>query len=143
MKVTLILADSAQAIGNKLYILGGGWSITSPGVPFAIAVKIEVPWSQGAEQHTFRLALLDADGQPVLVAGDGEEERPIFVEGGFSTGIPAGLKAGTPLDTTMAFSFPHGLPLRPGERYEWRLTIDGRTEDGWQLGFSTRPAPAQ
>ena len=30
MKVTILLADAAQAVEGKLYILGGGWSITGP-----------------------------------------------------------------------------------------------------------------
>ena len=35
MKVTMLLADSAQAIEGKLYILGGGWSITGPDPQYA------------------------------------------------------------------------------------------------------------
>jgi hypothetical protein len=31
------------------------------------------------------------------------------------------------------------LPLPPGGRYEWRLTIDGETSEDWRLPFSTRP----
>ena len=29
-KVTMMLADAAQAVEGKLYILGGGWSVTGP-----------------------------------------------------------------------------------------------------------------
>ena len=101
-----------------------------------------MPWNQAADNHTFRLDLLDIDGHPVLSDNDEGEQQPIFVEGGFATGIPAGHTPGLPLDGTFAISFPHGLPLAPGQRYEWRLTIDGRTEDGWYLGFNTRPAAA-
>lgn len=43
------------------------------------------------------------------------------------------------LDAVYAISFPNGLPLEPGKRCEWRLTIDGRTEDDWSLAFNTRP----
>ena len=43
MKVTMMLADSAQVAGGKLYILGGGWSITGPmPCPSAIAVIVVV-----------------------------------------------------------------------------------------------------
>ena len=31
MKATLLLADAAQAAEGKLYVLGGGWSVTGPG----------------------------------------------------------------------------------------------------------------
>ena len=69
MKVTILLADSAQAINGKLYILGGGWSIADPGpVLMAIAMKIEVPWDQANVRHRFKLSLLTGDGQPVKVA---------------------------------------------------------------------------
>ena len=30
-------------------------------------------------------------------------------------------------------------PIPPGGRYEWRLLIDGETDDNWRVGFSTRP----
>jgi len=34
------------------------------------------------------------------------------------------------------------LPLEPGNRFTWRLTIDGNVEEDWALGFTTRPRPA-
>ena len=44
MKVTMLLADAAQAVNGKLYILGGGWSVAGPDpTPMAIALKMEVP----------------------------------------------------------------------------------------------------
>ena len=30
MKVTILLADAAQAVEGKLFVLGGGWSVTGP-----------------------------------------------------------------------------------------------------------------
>jgi hypothetical protein len=44
MNAIILLADAAQAAGGKLYILGGGWSITStPTPPAALAIKIDIP----------------------------------------------------------------------------------------------------
>ena len=149
MKVTLLLADSAQEVGGKLYILGGGWSNIAPGAPFAIAGKIEVPWNLGAEEHEFRLELLDIDGHPVMVEvvqedAEGEpRSEPIALGGKFATGIPAGIKPGTPLDGAFAINLGPGMPLEPGKRYEWRLSIDGQTEDDWCLAFNVRPMPAR
>ena len=55
MRVTLMLADSAQAVEGKLYILGGGWSLVGPEpTPMAIALKIEVPWDETNRRHTWR-----------------------------------------------------------------------------------------
>lgn len=139
MKVTMLLADSAQAVSGKLYILGGGWSIIGPDpTPFAIALKIEVPWDEANRPHRFSLALLNVDGQPVMVpTPDGP--RPIEIQGDLEVGRPAGLTPGTPLDSIAAFNFGP-LPIPPGGRYVWRLTIDDRTDENWQAAFSTRPA---
>jgi hypothetical protein len=64
MKVNLLLADHADAVGGKLYINGGGWNVTGPQpVPFAIAMLIEVPWDQTNTKHRVLLELLDADGK--------------------------------------------------------------------------------
>src|SRR4051794_17346369 len=58
MKVTMILADSAQAVDGKLYVLGGGWSLAGPGpTPMALAVKIEVPWDRGNMRHHLTIEL--------------------------------------------------------------------------------------
>ena len=114
----MMLADSAQEVGGKLYILGGGWSVTGPDpAPMAIAIKIEVPWDQGNVVHKLRLWLVDAD---------------------FETGRPAGVKPGTPLDLTMAVTLGP-LELAAGSRFEWRLSIDGVEDDEWRVAFSTRP----
>jgi uncharacterized protein DUF6941 len=140
MKVTMLLADSAQEVGGKLYILGGGWSITGPEpLPMAIALKLEVPWDRTNEQHSLLLELLDEDGSPVLVDGADSEQVPLQVTGQFEAGRPPGIKPGTPIDSALAVNFGP-LPLVTGRRYQWRLSIDGETDEDWTLGFSTRPA---
>ena len=63
MKVTMLLADAAQAVDNKLYILGGGWSITGPApTPMAFALKIEVPWNDTNRKYQLRLILMQLMG---------------------------------------------------------------------------------
>jgi hypothetical protein len=138
VKVTILLADAAQAAEGKLYVLGGGWSITGPDPsPMALAIKIEVPWDQANTPHSCRLELLDSDGQPVE-AETPEGEQPIVFEASFEVGRPPGVKQGTPIDLPLAVNMPP-VPLEPGGRYEWRLLIDGRTEPDWRVAFSTRP----
>ena len=139
MRVTLLLADSAQEVGGKLYILGGGWSITAPGTPSAIALKFEVPWDRANQRHTIELELMTEDGDAVLVPGPDGEPIPLRIEGQLEVGRPAGLKPGTPIDAAMAISLGP-LPLEPDRRYQWRLSIDGEHDEDWILGFSTRPA---
>ena len=138
----MLLADAVQAVHGKLYILGGGWSVMGPQpTQTAIAIKIEVPWDQADLPHTWRLELLDSDGRPVLLDTDAEG-RPVEMKGEFKVGRPPGLKPGTPLDVPLALTFG-ALPVPPGGRYVWRLTIDGRSEDDWRLAFSTLPEPAE
>lgn len=140
MKVTLLLSDSAQAVGGKLYILGGGWSTCGPGPsPMALALKIEVPWNQANLKHSLEFRLVDADGQPIqLPTQVGSQE--VVINADFEVGRPPGLVPGTPLDYVLAINF-ESLPVPPGGRYEWRLSIDGTHEEDWRVGFSTRQAP--
>ena len=135
----MLLADYAVVSDGKLTVVGGGWSITGPAPqPFAIAVKIEVPWDQANVRHTLRLELVDADGAAVLVPTP-EGEKAVTIEAQFETGRPAGIKPGTPLDVMFAVNMPPH-PLPPGGRYEWRLSIDDETREDWRLAFSTRAA---
>jgi hypothetical protein len=139
MKVTMLLADAAQAVDGKLYILGGGWSITGPiPSPSAIALKIDVPWDQANKKHRWDLSLLDGDGHSVLV-GTPQGEQPVQISGEFEVGRPPGLVPGVALDATIAFNVGP-LPLEPGSRFVWRLSIDDASEESWQLAFTTRPA---
>jgi len=139
MKVTMLLADSAQAVGGKLYILGGGWSIAGPEpLVMAVAIKIEVPWDQANRRHTMTLSLLTADGQPVRVPSP-MGDQPLELKSEFEVGRPPGLKPGTPLDLPIAINMTP-IPLPPDSVYVWRLSIDGESEDDWTLTFTTRPA---
>jgi hypothetical protein len=139
MKVTMLLADSAQAVNGKLYILGGGWSIIGPDpAATAIAIKIDVPWDLANRSHTFRLALLDADEQPVVVPtpiGD----HALELTGQFEAGRPAGLKPGTDLDVVLAINVG-AFPIKADSRYLWRIFINNQTKPDWQVVFTTRPS---
>lgn len=88
----LILADSAQVVSNKLYLLGGGWDrITfNKDVPqhFAIAVSIKVPWEETNQKHVFEIEVLSEDQNT-------EELKNLAKMGGnFEVGRPAGIPAG-------------------------------------------------
>lgn len=139
MKVTILLADYAEVVGGKLYIMGGGWSITSSRSQSAIAVKIDVPWNQANHKHEIKFELLDADYRPVIVPTPAGES-PLIISGGFEVGRPAGLLQGSSIDVPIAFNI-QPIPLEPARRYIWRLTIDEKTEETWQVVFSTRPSP--
>ena len=134
----MLLADAAQAVGGKLFVLGGGWSVIGPSpAPMAIAIKIDVPWHQTNHRHHWVLDLVDQDGHPVMVpVADGK--RPVQVTGDFQVGRPAGVAEGTPIDVPLAISVGP-IPLPPGTRCVWRLSIDGVADPNWQVAFDVRP----
>ncbi len=140
MKVTMLLADSAQTSGGKLYVLGGGWSIIGPNpTPSAIAMLISVPWDQTNTKHVWRLELVDSDGVPAN-APTAMGEQPVQLQGEFEVGRPPGIKPGTPITVPVAINLGP-LQLAAGSRFEWRLTIGGLSDEDWRLPFSTREAP--
>lgn len=140
-KVTMMLADAAQVVDGKLYILGGDWTAHAPGVAqFAIACIVDVPWSKSNQEHKFQLECVDLDGNPMLVPTD-IGEAPLSQEGGFGVGRPFGVRPGTAQAVPFALQFI--LPLPPGGHFEWRLTIEGETQEDWRLPFSTGPLPPQ
>lgn len=138
-KVTMLLADHAEAINGKLYIMGGGWSITGPAPsPSALAIKIEVPWHDTNRRHELKVELLDGDDHPVLVPTPAGNSA-LVVTGSFEVGRPPGIIVGSPLDVPFAFNIGP-IPLEPERRYIWRLSIDGQSDEHWQVAFSTRPS---
>jgi hypothetical protein len=133
----MLLADSAQVQSGKLFVLGGGWSVIGPDpTPSAIAAKIDVPWNDANVKHQWQLALL-SDGQPFVIEMP-EGPQPLVLEGEFEVGRPPGLRRGTPIDFALAINLGP-LPLPPDSTFEWRLTIDGETNEDWTLPFFTRP----
>lgn len=143
MKVTMLLADSAQAVGGKLYILGGGWSVIGPApTPMALAIKIDLPWDRANMKHHWRLELLDLDERAITIpTGSGNEREPLFLEGELEVGRPPGLKAGTALDIPLAINLGP-IPLDPGRQYQWKLSFHELKDEDWRVQFSTRPATA-
>ena len=56
----LILAEAAQVVGQKLYLLGGGWdrlSIAKTPMYYnmAVAASFKVPWNETNVKHSFEI----------------------------------------------------------------------------------------
>ena len=135
-----MLCDAAQVADGKLYVLGAGWSLTGPeAMPSAIALKIDVGWHEADQTHHWELFLEDADGRPVLVDTP-EGAHPVEVRGEFHVARPTTVPEGTPIDVALAVNLGP-LPLKPGNRFIWRLSIDGQSHDEWALAFTMRPEP--
>ena len=90
----LMIADAAQVVGNKLYLLGGGWDVltVNSGFPFpqhlAIAISIKVPWGETNRKHSFELEIIGE-------TQSSEDVKPLLKVGGqFEVGRPPGIPAG-------------------------------------------------
>ena len=86
----LILADAAEVVGGKLYLMGGGWDrLTVHSQPakknLAIALALRVPWHETNRQHAFQIDMTDEDGAQV-----------VSVNGATEVGRPAGIPPGQP-----------------------------------------------
>jgi hypothetical protein len=134
----MLLCDSAQVADGKLYILGGGWSITGPmPIPSAVAFKLEVEWNELSVAHHWELFLEDADGRPVMLeTPDGTQ--PVEARGDFSIGQPVGVTEGSSVPVPMAVNLGP-LPLAPASRFTWRLLVNGERLPGASVAFATRP----
>jgi nitrogen fixation protein len=135
-RTSMMLVDNAQAVGGKLYVLGGGWNVTMPGIPGGIAGVVYVPWTETNRQHVLLFELFDDSGHPVM-GQTPQGPQPIQIRAGFEVGRPAGTRPGSTINTPLAVNYA-ALPFEPGRVYEWRWSIDGRSREDWRLTFDVR-----
>ena len=114
IEASLMLCDAAEAIGNKLYILGGGWEdITTNSVParhprLALAISIRIPWTQTNTMHTFKIWLENEDGEQVTLGPDPTNGAKA-IDGQFNVGRPPTVRAGDPQTMNVALNLDHQL----------------------------------
>ncbi len=135
----MLLCDSAQVAEGKLYLLGAGWSITGPQpAPSVVAIRVEVDWNDADKPHHWELYLIDEDGQEVVInTPDGPQA--LEIRGEFQVQRAVGIPEGSPLDVPMVVNLGP-IPLPGGKRYDWRLSIDGTSNEDWRATFYTRSA---
>lgn len=115
----LLLADRAEAINGKLYMMGAAWDrLTVPSFEAAnlisLAVGILVPWVACNMQHNLAIDLLDSD----------RNAMGLHVEATFTAGRPPEATPATAQRVFMAFPVvPITLP-RPGV-YSIAASING------------------
>ncbi|MBM3942114.1 MAG: hypothetical protein FJ316_04160 [SAR202 cluster bacterium] len=133
----LILADSAQVVGNKLYLLGGGWDRLQVNAGFpvshhcAIALAIRVPWNETNRKHTVQVEIISE-------AGETEEPKPLAtVQGQFEVGRPAGIPQGQ--DQRFQLAFETNLALERAGVYVIVARIEGQEVKRTQ--FTAAPGP--
>ncbi len=86
----LMLADRAEVINNKLYVMGGGWDVLTVNTPLpfnqacGIAVSFIVDWNDDTNRpHEVGVDVRTEDGQTVWSMG-----------GRIEVGRPAGIRPG-------------------------------------------------
>jgi hypothetical protein len=99
----LILADSAQVVGNKLYLLGGGWEQVTVNAEFpvthhcAVAVAVRVPWNETNQKHSLVVEVASE------VPGTEEPKSLLKLEGQLEVGRPPGTPLGQDQRVQLAF----------------------------------------
>jgi hypothetical protein len=100
----IILADAAEVVNNKLYLIGGGWETLTinarlpSSYPCAVAVAFSVPWNETNEQHNIAIEIQDQDGgELVNVEGQIEVGRPPGIPRGNAQRVQMAIKVGLPL----------------------------------------------
>jgi hypothetical protein len=102
----LILADSAQVVGGKLFMLGGAWNLHRSGnypsqFQFSVALSILVPWNEAGIRHPFTLTIADDAGVPVIPQIQGQFEV------GKSGQIPEGTAQRALVSVNITMAVPH------------------------------------
>lgn len=89
----LILADGAQVVNGKLYLLGGGWESVTVNADFpvhqrcALAAAFRVPWIETNQPINIEIEIVQEDGR--------EHEEPLLrIAGPIEVGRPAGFPGG-------------------------------------------------
>jgi hypothetical protein len=65
----LMMADHAEVINNKAYIMAGGWDVLTINNPLpaqhqcAIVAAFLVPWNETNEVHEIEIEIVDPDGK--------------------------------------------------------------------------------
>lgn len=101
----LLLADRAEVLNGKLYMMGGAWDrrnirdIAAP-VPLSIVVGVLIPWNLTNEPHQLRLRIEDEDGNPV----------PPEVEATVNVGRPVNATQGQSFRATAVINNRWNLP---------------------------------
>jgi hypothetical protein len=127
----LMLADFAEAVNGKLYVMGGAWDRmgvrdASQPMRFGVAVGVLVPWSATNQNHTLRLTFEDMDGT----------EQGVLVESTFVTGRPPELRPGSNQRVLLAVN----TMMPPPAPAEYALVASINGDERRRVIFTVVPA---
>ena len=128
----LILADYAEVIAGKLYVVGGAWDRiavrdTSQPMRFGVAVGVLVPWNATNQSNVLNVTIEDLDGH----------QHATLLQSNFITGRPPELKPGATQRVVMAMNALLAPP--PAGEYALVASIDG--EERHRVAFTVIQAP--
>ncbi|HEV8634974.1 MAG TPA: hypothetical protein VG370_12130 [Chloroflexota bacterium] len=133
----LILADRAEAINGKLYLMGGAWDRTfvqdfGQPVPLSFALSVQVPWVATNQPHTIEITIEDLDRRQSVDF----EMRAEFV-----AGRPAWARVGQPQRVILTIPGAAVMLKEPGE-YQIVAKINGGETES-RVAFHAVPAHTQ
>ena len=112
----LLVADRAEVVNGKLYLMGGSWDRIQPQqfphrMMLGIALGVRIPFAYTDEQHT------------VAIEIQHNGERQVGWEAKLTTGRPPGM-AGMDMLVPMAFNIPVAIPSEG--TVVLKAAVDGR-----------------
>ena len=129
----LLVADRAEVVNGKLYLMGGSWDrIQPPKFPhrmmLGIAIGVRIPFAHTDDQHK------------VSVQIHHDEKRLIGFEAKLTTGRPPGM-AGMDMLVPMAFNIPLAIPEEG--LVVLRASVDDREPRRHEIKAMQRPQQQQ
>jgi hypothetical protein len=102
-----LLADAAQAVGGKIFVLGGGWNLfRSPSYPapvqLAIAIGLGFSSNEVGIKYPLNVVIADESGVPVVPEMKGQVET-----GQTAPDVPKTASVKIPVAININLSLPH------------------------------------
>lgn len=128
VQANLLLCDAAQVVGDKLYILGGGWSyiwLAQPGDAFGLMVAIDLilPWDFANRRLPVVTRVVTEDSEEVIP--ENYDGNPARAEGQLVAGRAPTARPGTDLHAPLVIPFMP-MVLEPGG-YVCELVVENVT----------------
>jgi len=115
-----LIADHADIVNGKLYLMGGGWDVFHSAelpatIRMSVVVGVRIEWEETNKRHPVVVIIEDDDGQMLAK-----------IEGAMQVGRPANLPAGGSQLSQMAAN----LPLNVKHYGGYRVRVTAGDEEG-------------
>lgn len=102
-----LLADAAQAVGGKIFVLGGGWNLfRSPNFPapvqLAVAIGLGFTFDEVGAKYPLSVVIADEAGVPIIPEMKGQVET-----GQSAPDVPRTATVKIPVAINVNLSLPH------------------------------------